>query len=103
MNDNWKPSDSALDVLEMAEIKKESALKYLKEFDGKTRQEICHERKEKFLNIGKQKTFKIFSGETTWSKKDNFFASFKKIFLNYKNKILVLIILLFVLSVFFIW
>ena len=32
MNDNWKPSDSALDVLEMAEIKKESALKYLKEF-----------------------------------------------------------------------
>ena len=82
---------------------KEVLLKYLKEFDGKTRQEICHERKEKFLNIGKQKTFKIFSGETTWSKKDNFFASFKKIFLNYKNKILVVIILLFVLSVFFIW
>ena len=31
MNDNWKPSDSALDVLEMAEIKR-ICFKIFKEF-----------------------------------------------------------------------
>ena len=35
------------------------------------------QRKQKFLNIGKQKTFMIFSKENNWSIKGNFFLNLK--------------------------
>ena len=50
--------------------------RYLEEFKKYTGEEIFNERKKKFLSIGKQKSFKIFSGETEWIRKDGFFVFF---------------------------
>ena len=56
---------------------KKILIKYLNEFKEKTRQEILDQRKEKFLSIGKNKSFKVFSNNTEWIKKKHFFK-FKK-------------------------
>jgi len=56
---------------------KKILIKYLNEFKEKTRQEILDQRKEKFLSIGKYKSFKVFSNNTEWIKKKHFFK-FKK-------------------------
>ena len=79
---------------------KKVLLKHLNEFEGKTRQEICDERKEKFLNIGKQKSFNLFSNEKNWSKKDRIFSPFRKVLFRFKKEFIILIILIFI-SLFF--
>ena len=47
----------------------------LEEFKKYTRQEILEQRKEKFLKIGKQKTFQVFSTKRKWITESNFFLS----------------------------
>ena len=45
---------------------KEALIKYLEEFKKYTGEEIFEQRKEKFINIGKQKFYKVFSSKTYW-------------------------------------
>ena len=69
------------------------------EFKEYSREEIYQKRKEKFLSIGKQKTFKTFktfSDKTHWIKKDNIFLFFKKNLFKYKKILIIVIALIFV-------
>ena len=79
---------------------KEILSKYLDEFKKFTRDEIFDQRKEKFLNIGKQKGFAIFSKEHDWILKDNFFASAKETLVKFK-KVLIVGIILILLGIIF--
>ena len=74
---------------------KEVLLKYLGEYKKYTGEEIFQQRKEKFLSIGKQVSFKIFSNEALRIRKDNFFASVKKILFRFKKELIIAIILIF--------
>tara|TARA_Y100000590_G_scaffold68502_1_gene74666 strand:- start:462 stop:1556 length:1095 start_codon:yes stop_codon:yes gene_type:complete len=73
---------------------KEALKKYLDYFKKYSREEIFNQRKEKFLNIGKQKTFKVFSSKTDWIKKENIFGSLKTILLRFKKEFIVVFLLL---------
>ena len=64
---------------EILELTKQALIKYLKNFEKYTREEIFEERKNKFLNIGKQKSFGVFSTKINWSQKNIFTTRFKKI------------------------
>ena len=75
---------------------KEVLKKYLEEFKEYSREEIYQKRKEKFLSIGKQKTFKTFSDKAHWIKKDNIFLFFKKNLFKYKKILIIVIALIFV-------
>ena len=68
---------------------KEILTKYLEEFRKYTREEILEQRKEKFLNIGQQRTFTIFSKKRDWATKDNFFVSVKEILFKHKKEIII--------------
>ena len=52
---------------------KEVLKRCLQEFKEYSREEIFEQRKEKFLSIGKQKSFKVFSDHVYWTKNDNIF------------------------------
>ena len=47
--------------------------KYLEEYKKYTGEEILKQRKNKFLNIGKEKSFKVFSNKKDWILKKNIF------------------------------
>ena len=79
---------------------KDMLIKYLKEFSKKTAEEIFEQRKNKFLNIGKRKSFKIFSSENTWIKKNNLFFITKEILFKSKKKIIIIALLLFSVGLF---
>jgi len=68
---------------------KEILTKYLEEFRKYTREEILEQRKEKFLNIGQQRTFTIFSKKRDWMVKDDFFVSVKEILFKYKKELII--------------
>jgi len=72
---------------------REALVKSLEEFKKFSREEIYEQRKNKFLNIGKQKTYKVFSNE-------DFRLPKKQDFLKYK-KIIIATLLLLVLSFIF--
>ena len=75
---------------------KEILLKNLNEFDGLSREEIFNQRKEKFLNIGKNKTFTLFSKDGEWIKKDNFFQIFKQIIFKFKKELIIISFLILI-------
>ena len=75
---------------------KEILLKNLKEFSNYTGEEIFQQRKEKFLNIGKQESYKIFSDPVSWIKKDNFFSRIKEILFKRKKETVILLLLMVV-------
>ena len=78
-------------------------IKYLEEFKNITRDEIFEQRKKKFLNIGRQKSFATFSKDnTSLIEKDNFFAFIKENYQRYKNKLIIVFILLIALGLFLI-
>ena len=67
---------------------------HLKEFKNYTREEIFEQRKEKFLNLGKEKIFPSFSQDmNSLIKGSNFSNLVKKIFFQHKNKLIVTILL----------
>ena len=70
---------------------KEILKRHLDEFKKYSREEIFEKRKEKFLSIGKQKPFKVFSGRSYWVKKQNVFTLFKENFLKYKKSAILVI------------
>ena len=70
-------------------------IKYLEEFKKFSRGEILEQRKEKFLNIGKQKAFTVFLKEAAWIEKGNFLAFIKKILLKFKKELIIIALLIF--------
>ena len=68
--------------------------KYLEEFEKYSKEDVLEQRKEKFLNIGKQKTFTVFSTQSDWIAKNNFFAPFKKIASKFKKELVIGLILI---------
>ena len=81
---------------------KEILTKYLEEFRKYTREEILEQRKEKFLNIGQQRTFTIFSKKRDWIVKDDFFVSVKEILFKYKKGLTIGVLIILVGIVFLI-
>lgn len=82
--------------VEILSSTKEVLVKYLEEYKKHTGEEIFKQRKEKFLSIGKQESFKIFSSDILRVRKDDFIVSTKKILLKFKKEITIIIILVFV-------
>ena len=80
---------------------KEVLIKYLEEFKKYTREDIFNQRKEKFLGIGKQKAFTIFSDEHKWIIEDGFFTTAKAIILKYKKILIVSISIILAAILFF--
>ena len=75
--------------------------KYLEEFENYSRDEILEKRKEKFLAIGKQKSFTVFSRDKTHFVKENNFSLFiKEKWSKYKKKIIIFSILILAISYF---
>ena len=74
---------------------KKILIKYLVEFEKNTKEEIHKQRKEKFLSIGKQKTFTLFSGESHWVSKNNIRETFREIFFRFKKEIIIVGLLIF--------
>ena len=79
---------------------KKALVKHLEEFKKFTGEEIFEQRKEKFLSIGKQKSFKVFSDQTSWFIKDNFFAPTKETLFRFKKELIIIILLIFVVLLF---
>ena len=79
---------------------KEVLTRYLNKFEQLTKQEILDQRKEKFLNIGKQTTFQIFSTKTNWIKKDNIFRSIKEVLLKFKKELAIITLLTIIIVIF---
>ena len=79
---------------------KEALLKYLEEFSKYTGEDILKKRKEKFLNIGKQKSFTVFSGQARWIKKSNFITFVKEFLLRFNREFIILILLAFIMLYF---
>nr|ADI19607.1 acetyl-CoA carboxylase alpha subunit [uncultured SAR11 cluster bacterium HF0770_37D02] len=78
---------------------KVALIKYLVAFKNFTREEIFVQRKTKFLNIGRQKSFTVFSKDVIGLvTKDNFIKHIKENYLKYKNKLIVVILVLVVVS-----
>ncbi len=69
---------------------REVLVQTLEEFQKYSGEEIFEQRKKKFLDIGKQKSFsKFLNIDTTLAKKFNFFQSLEVSFLKYKKKLIV--------------
>ena len=75
-------------------------IKYLEEFKNYTGEEIFEQRKKKFLSIGKQKHFKVFSGEVSWIEKNNIFEYGKAILLKFKKEIIIGIFLISLIALY---
>tara|TARA_B100001123_G_scaffold84555_1_gene96834 strand:- start:1257 stop:2363 length:1107 start_codon:yes stop_codon:yes gene_type:complete len=77
-------------------------VKYLESFKNLSREQIFQQRKDKFLNIGKQKSFFVFSKEKkTLFDKENFSLFIKEKFVKYKYRILIFFVLIFALGFYF--
>lgn len=81
---------------------KEILIKYLEEFKKYTREEILEQRKQKFLSIGKRKTFTVFSKESDWIAKNNFFIFSKETLFKFKKELIVGALLILAGIIFFI-
>ena len=81
---------------------REILVKYLNEFKQYSGEEILKQRKEKFLSIGKQKAFTVFSKESNWISRDKFFIFVKKILLKFKKELIITFLLIF-FSIFFLF
>ena len=77
-------------------LTKEVLRKQLDEFREYSREEIVKKRKEKFLSIGKQKTYKVFPEGSYWRKKYNIIEFFKENLTKYKKSLIILIVFILV-------
>jgi acetyl-CoA carboxylase carboxyl transferase subunit alpha len=73
----------------------------LDEFKESFGEEIYEHRKKKFLNIGKQKPFRVFSTDASWVNKNNFLGHAGEIFIKFKKELIIGIFLLVVLILYF--
>ena len=79
---------------------KKALARHLEEFDKYSGEEVSAQRKEKFLNIGKQKVFTVFSKKASWMGKSNFYASTKKILLKFKKELIITALIIFLAVLF---
>ena len=70
---------------------KKILVNHLEEFKKYTGEELHEQRKEKFLSIGKQESFKLFSDHTRWIKRDNIFARAREILFKFKKELIIVI------------
>ena len=81
---------------------KEVLKKYLEELKNYTREEIFDQKRKKFLDIGREKSFISSSKKlSTLVTNDNFFVFIKEYCLKYKNKLIIAFLLFLVISLFF--
>jgi len=69
-------------------------IKNLDKFKEMTQEEIHEQRKQKFLNIGKEKSFTMFSSAKEWKNKINLSLVFKEIFIKFRKELIILALLL---------
>ena len=82
---------------------KTALIKYLEEFKNYTGEEIFEQRKKKFLNIGRQKSIiTSIKQETGLAEKSDLFAIIKEKSLEYKNKLIIVFLLLAIICLFLI-
>ena len=86
---------------EVVDVVRDSIKRHLEEFVTQNGNQILEHRKKKFLNVGKQKSYKIFSAKDDWIKNNNFFAKIKELTIRFKKEFIILILLVFVGSIFF--
>ena len=80
---------------------KESITKNLGLFAGMNQEEILLQRKNKFLSIGRNKGFSTqLNVKDSLSIKETYYIKLRKIFLNYKNQITLLVLMLFFIFIF---
>ncbi|HJO77489.1 MAG TPA: acetyl-CoA carboxylase carboxyltransferase subunit alpha [Pelagibacteraceae bacterium] len=80
---------------------KVTLMRRLEEFKNYTREEIFEQRRKKFLDVGRQKSFTSFAKNlSSLVKKDNFFITIKENCLKYKNKLIIVFLLLLVMGLF---
>ena len=75
---------------------KEALIRNLNEFEDSTRESVFDQRKEKFLNVGKHKTFTFFPKDSEWIKKENFLQNFKQILFKFKKELIIISLLILV-------
>jgi len=81
---------------------KMALIKYLEEFNNYTREEIFEHRKKKFLQIGRQKNITPFSkNEGNLVQSDSLFTSIGENFFKHKNKLIIVLLLLVIMSLIF--
>ncbi len=73
---------------------KNELTKNLDIFKEMTQEEIHEQRKKKFLNIGKDKSFTLFYNSKQWKNKINFLSVFKEIFIKFRKELVIITILL---------
>ena len=79
---------------------REALLKHLAEFEKFSEEEIFKQRREKFLNIGKEKSFQVFSSTNRWIKHDSISEFFKKILYKFKKELIIVTLLFFVVLIY---
>ena len=87
---------------EVVTYTKKALKNYLDEFKNFTRDEILEHRKNKFLEVGKQKTFQVFSKDAVWTTKENFLISIKSFLMKFKRELFIILFLVFVMALFLI-
>ena len=68
---------------------RETLNKNLNEYSKYTKEQIFTQRKEKFLSIGKQKPFTVFSAKTNWVKRSNILENSKEILFKFKKELII--------------
>ena len=81
---------------------REILTRYLDHFNQYTGEEIFEDRQKKFLNIGKQKSFTVFSKKTIWKVENNISNLIRKFLIKFKIHLIFLIVLIF-FSIFFVF
>jgi acetyl-CoA carboxylase carboxyl transferase subunit alpha len=69
---------------------REVLIRHLNEFKNYKGEEIFEQRKIKFLNIGKERTFSAFSKGRSFIRRDNIFGKFKEILIKFKKELIIL-------------
>jgi len=80
---------------------KEILVKNLEEFKNFTGDEIFKQREKKFLDIGKHESFTIFSDQSKWIKKSNFYSGIKEILFKFKKELIIIVLLAIIVFFFF--
>ena len=73
-------------------------MKYLDGYKKYTGKEIYEQRKKKFLNIGKQKPFTVFSSDAKWIGKKNLLITARQIIYKFKKEIFVTVLILLLIA-----
>ena len=60
-----------------------------------------YNHKQKFLDIGKHESFTIFSDQSNWIKKSNFYSGIKEILFKFKKELIIIVLLAIIVFFFF--